>query len=329
MSGTGGIQQTVGTLQSPAVAGDWCDSNPRYSVDAGPFGLVAGVNGLIVGRFAWLDATILDANNAPARANNSGIGLPAGLYHRENNALITGFLSDAGLTTPAGYQVTLTSACGMWVLNSGTTEAEFGNKAFAYLNSGLVAFAPAGTVFGGASATGSSIAASTFSVTGSVAPGGAGQSDQTSILTVTVVGSGTIYPGASISGTGIPSTPAPQIVSQLTGTAGGVGTYEINVGEVTAASTTVSGTYGTLTIGTATGTFVIGDQLTGTNVVAGTSITANITGTGGSGGTMVVNNNTVVSSTTITASAAIETTFYARSAGAIGELIKISNQNTP
>lgn len=329
MSGSGGIQTSVNTLQTPAVAGDWCDSNPRASVDAGPFGLVAGLSGLTVGRFAWLDASLLDSNGTPARANNFGAGVPNGFVHRENQALITGFLADASFIIPAGYQCTLTSAGGVWAVNDGTTEAQYGQKAFAYVATGKVAFAAAGTVFGGASATGSSIAASTFSVTGSIAPSGGGGQNAASILTVTAVGSGTIYPGASISGTGIPTAPAPQIVSQLTGTAGGVGTYALNVGEITAASETISGTYGTLTIGTATGTFAVGDLLTGAGVVAGTSITANITGTGGSSGTMVVNNNTVVSSTTITASVAVETSFYARSAGQPGETVKITNQLTP
>jgi hypothetical protein len=329
MAGSGGVQTSVNTLQNPAVVGDWCDSNPRYSVDAGPFGLVAGLQGLTVGRFAWLDATILDSDGAPARANNYGTGLPAGFVHRENQALIVNYLADASLLIQPGYQCTLTSGGGVWVANSGTTEAQFGQKAFAYLATGLVAFAAAGTIFGGASATASSIAASTFSVTGSIAPSGEGGDDTQSIMTVTAVGSGTIYPGSSISGTGIPTLPAPQIVAQLTGTTGGVGTYAINVPEITAASETISGTYGTLTIGTATGTFAVGDVLTGSGVVAGTTITANISGTGGTGGTMVVNNNTVVSSTTITASIAVETAFYARSSGLAGELVKISNQPTP
>ena len=334
MAGSGGIQTSVNTLQTPAVAGDWCDSNPRYSVDAGPFGLVAGVNGLVVGRFAWLDASTLDANGTPARANNYGIGLPSGFVHRENQALIVTYLADSSLTIPAGYNVTLTSAGGVWAYNAGTTEAEFGDKAFAYVGSGLVGFAPAGTVFGGASGSTASVAAETFSVTGSIAASGGGGYDAPSVMTVTVVGSGTVYPGSSISGTNIPANPAPQVVSQLTpllsGEAlGGVGRYYVNVGEITAASTTIAGTYGLMSNGTVTGTFAVGDQLTGSGVVTGTAITVLVSGAGGTGGTSVVNNNTVVSSATITASAAIETAFYARSSGLPGEIVKISNQPTP
>jgi len=59
----------------------------------------------------------------------------------------------------------------------------------------------------------------------------------TTVLTVTVVGSGTIYPGASLKGTGV--KPGTIILSQLTGTTGGVGTYAVNLSQ-TVASTTVT-----------------------------------------------------------------------------------------
>ena len=314
MSGTGGFQTQVYDQPTAFIAGNRVSQNPIFSFDAGPGGLVAG-SSLFVGRFAWVTQP-LDPNGTPTIANSFGDGPPQGFLMLNQQGLNTTYLSYAGMQVQPGAQTALQISGDFAVVNDGSTEAEYGQKAFAYVASGKVAFAAAGTVFGGASATGSSIAASTFSVTGSVAG---------NVLTVTVVGSGTLYPGASISGTSIPTAPAPQIVSQLTGTAGGVGTYSLNVGEITAASETISGTYGTLTIGTATGTFAIGDVLTGSGVVAGTAITANITGAGGSGGTMVVNNNTVVGSTTITASLAVETKFFARSTGLPGEAVKMSS----
>jgi hypothetical protein len=161
----------------------------------------------------------------------------------------------------------------------------------------------------------SSVAGSTFSVTGSISG---------NLLTVTAVGSGTVVPGATISGTGVLT--GTQIVGQLSGTPGGVGVYELNYGEQTVASTTISGTYGTLTVGgTVTGTFSVGDTITGSGVVAGTAITALGTGTGGAG-TYIVNNNTVVSSTAINASQNVETKWIAMSGGLPGELVKISAQ---
>ena len=148
------------------------------------------------------------------------------------------------------------------------------------------------------------------------------------ILTVTAVSTGTLYPGTTLTGPAGVAT-GTRVISQITPllageTAGGVGRYLLSIGGQTAASGSVVGTYGVLTIGTATGTFAIGDVLTGTGVVAGTQITASLTG-GGSGGTMVVSDATVVSSTTITASTAVETKWVATSSGPNGAVVKISS----
>jgi len=314
MAGTGGFQTQVYDQPTPGIAGDFASNNPWWSFDAGPGGLVAGGPlGVNVGQFAWVFPPD-DPNGTGKIVQNAGYGPVSGFVHREQQGLIVNYLAASGVTIQPGFQMTLMTGGDFWAKNDGTTEAQIGQKAFAFLATGKVEFLAAGSVPGGASATGSSIAAATFSVTASLAD---------DVLTVTAVGSGTVVPGATISGTGIAT--GTKIVSQVTGTAGGVGTYLTDVGDQSAASTTVSGTYGILTIGTATGTFVVGDILTGTNVVAGTAITANITGTGGTGGTMVVNNNTVVSSTTITASVAVETKWIAMSAGQPGEVVKISS----
>jgi hypothetical protein len=37
----GGFQTVVNTQPAPAVEGDFCNTNPRFSVDAGPGGLQA------------------------------------------------------------------------------------------------------------------------------------------------------------------------------------------------------------------------------------------------------------------------------------------------
>lgn len=57
------------------------------------------------------------------------------------------------------------------------------------------------------------------------------------VLTVTVLGSGTVFPGAEIAGTGV--LPGTIILSQLTGTTGGVGTYRVSRSQ-TVASTTIT-----------------------------------------------------------------------------------------
>jgi hypothetical protein len=315
MSGSGGFQVQVTDQPQQAVAGDWSTQNPYFNVKAGPGGLVAGgPNGVQVGLFAWTYPPA-DPDGSPTIVQNYGSGLVAGFVHRAQQGLITTYLSYAGNTIQPGFQMDLLSGGDVWVLNAGTTTAQIGQKAFAYLATGKVAFAAAGTVFGGASATGSTISPETFQVTGSL-------SDD--VLTVTAVGSGTVYPGSTISGTGIAT--GTQIVSQISGTTGGVGTYYVNVaGQAPTGSLTINGTYGELTIGTATGTFAVGDEVTGSGIASGTFITANISGSGGSGGTMVVNNNTNVGSTTITASAAVETPWYADSTGIAGALVSITD----
>lgn len=313
MSGFGGIQTGVNVQPGVGVAGDFADANPRFSVDAGPAGLVAGPLGCIVGLAAWLSYSQIDSDNAPIAANNFGTGPIAGIVGRAQQGLITQYLSDASMTIPAGFMVTVFSGGSFWVKNDGSTQCYPQQKMYANFSTGKLSFAATGSPTN-ATSTASSIAASTFSVTGSISG---------NILTVTAVGSGTVVNGATISGTNVAS--GTLIVSQLSGTAGGVGTYALNQGEQTAASTTISGTYGTLTIGgTLSGSFLPGQTLTGSSVVAGTFIGQQLTGTTGGAGTYAVSNNTVVSSTAITGATNVETKWVAMSGGAAGELVKVS-----
>lgn len=310
---SGGIQSSVTTQPTPGLPGDFCDANPRYSVDAGPGGLVAGPNGLVIGRFAWTSAYIIDGDGAPAAANNVGSGPVSGFVGRQQQGLITTYLNPAGVTIPAGFEATLFSAGGFWARNAGGSQALPGMKAYANYADGSVTFAAAGAP-GTASGSASSIAAGTSSFTGSIA---------NNVLTVTGAVTGTIYPGTTITGANVAT--GTQIVSQISGTTGGDGTYAVSIPGQTVASTTISGTYGILTVGgTVAGSFGVGDTLSGTNVVTGTSITALGTGSGGAG-TYIVNNNTVVASTAITAGTSVETSWYARSSGLAGEVVKISN----
>ncbi len=311
----GGFQSQVNVLQAPAVLGDFCDANPRYTVDAGQGGLVCGPGGVLVGRFAWLTNPD-DSDGAPSIVNNFGIGPVAGFVHREQQGLIEVYLQESSLLVPAGFPITLFSGGGFWVKNDGATQVTPGLKAYANFADGKATFAATGTPTAGATSTGSTITPETSSFTGSIAD---------SVLTVTGAVTGTIYAGTTISGSGVSS--GTMIVAQLSGTAGGDGTYSVSIPGQTVASTVISGTYGLLTIGTATGTFHVGDLLAATgSVAAGTSITQSVTG-GSSSGTMVVNNNTNVTSQVIDVAAInVETKWIAMSSGAAGELVKISSQ---
>ena len=308
-----GFQKQVYTNPAPAVRGDFASTNPRASVLAGPGGLVSGPNGVVVGYFAWaIDPD--DADGAPATVYNTGAGPVTGFVGRDQQALIVKYLDEASMTIQSGSQMVLYDAGDFWATNDGAAQAVPGMKAYANFANGKVTFAATGTPATSGTGSASSIAAETSSVTGSITD---------DVLTVTVIGSGTVYPGTTISGTNVVT--GTMIVSQLSGTAGGVGTYLLSIGEQTVASTTISGTYGLLTVGgTVSGTFAVGDYISGSSVVTGTQITALGTGTGGAG-TYVVNNNTVVSSTAITAATNVETKWYARSSGLPGELVKISS----
>ena len=314
---TGGFQSAVSQVPAVGVAGDFCSANPIFTYDAGPGGLQAGPNGVTVGVFAWAVANPADADGTPASVSNTGFGPVAGFVGRQGQpALITAFLADASMVIPAGYGMELMIGGDFWAVNTGTTQATNGMKAFANVNTGAVTFAAAGTNPGGGSGATASIAAETWSATLSTVTG--------NILNTSAgVVTGTIYVGSYITSSGVVGT----VLKQLTGTTGGAGTYLLDTGEQTVTSQTIAGAYGLLSNGTVTGVFAVGQVLSGTGVVTSppTVITALVSGAGGSGGTSVVTNNTVVNSTTIVGSNSIETKWYARSTGLQNELVKISD----
>lgn len=138
----------VSYAPAPAVEGDFCDSNPRASVNAGPGGLIAGPAGAIVGRFCWA-TTPNDADGAPASVTNSGTGAPTGFLHREQQGLITAFLGEDGMTVPPGFPLTLMKEGGFWARNAGSGASVYGQKAFAKNSDGTVAFGAAGATIAG------------------------------------------------------------------------------------------------------------------------------------------------------------------------------------
>jgi hypothetical protein len=307
-----GIQSSVGTQPAPAVAGDFCDTNPRATVDAGPGGLVAGAGGVTVGRFAWWDAAQTDADGAPAVVNSFGSGPVTGFVPRNQQGLITQYLADASMQIAPGFGMFLFSEGGFWVVNDGANAAVIGQKAYADFATGKVSFGASGAPTGVASATGS-IAAGSGSVTASIAG---------DVMTVTAVASGTLPIGSLLSGTNVVT--GTRVTDQLSGTAEGVGTYRVSIDQ-TVASTAVTAAFGIFTAASAlTGVFGVGDVLNGTGVDAGTTITAKRTGTGGLG-TYIVSSATVVTSTTISAAGNVETKWVCMSPGMPGSLVKISS----
>lgn len=308
------FQTSVNTRLAPAIAGDFASDGPRFFFAAGPGGLVSGAAGVTVARFAWASSSTQDWDGGPAIANSFGSGPVTGFVHRNEQALITTYLAESGMQIVPGQMVNLLTGGDVWIKNEGTTEATYGQFAYAAYATGASSFAAANAP-NTASVTGS-IAASTASVTGSISG---------NILSVTAVGSGSLVVGGILSGTNVVT--GTQIVSQLTGTPGGIGTYAVNIGEQTVASTTIAETYGTMTVtAVGSGTLGVGDLLSGTNVTAGTIITALGTGAGGNG-TYIVSPTQTTASTTITAGLNIQTKWFALSSGLPGELVRCSSQS--
>ena len=187
------FQRTINQQPPLAIEGDFASANPRASTLAGEAALVADPLGLTVGRFAWI------SGNA---ARNFGTGLPAGFVHRELIGAITAWLGNASMLLTAGTPVTLFNEGDFWVRCGNV--ATPGQKAFADLGNGSVVAAAAG---------GSVVAAAfTASIAGNT-------------MTVTAISAGAIAAGQSLTGAGVLTGQA--VVAQLTGTAGGVGTYSV------------------------------------------------------------------------------------------------------
>lgn len=321
-----GFQTQVNAQPAPGIAGEFASTNPRHSNLGGPTGLVCGTAGVACGRFGWIDT-------AEGRVvNNFGSGRPNGFVHNAHQALITAYLGESSLVIPAGFMMgDLFNAGDFWIANDTGNPVTPGLKVYANNTTGKAsAFAATGAAATAGTSTASTIAAGTSSFTASAAlptaGATAGPGTVPAIMTVTAVGSGTLYPGTVLSGTGVPT--GTQIVAQISGTTGGVGTYSISI-PAAWASTTVSGTYGLLTVGgTVVSGFAVGQTLAGSaSPAAGTVITALGTGTGGAG-TYIVNLTQTVGSGQITSLIGTETDWYACSFGdgVVGEVIKISTQ---
>ncbi len=148
-----------------------------------------------------------------------------------------------------------------------------------------------------------SLASGGTSTASSIAPESSGDftaSIAGNVMYVTTTPTTPLVPGAIVAGTGV--TSGTQIVNQLTGAAGGIGTYAISETQ-SVASGTLTATWGLMTVGgTLTGSYSVGQTISGTGVTSGSQITALGSGTGGAG-TYVVTPSQTVSSCDIDSSA--------------------------
>lgn len=289
-----GFPRQVNVQPAIAVEGDFASANTnQFTVIAGVGAFIAGAQGLTVAAFAWADPTF-------TFLNSFGSGPVTGFIAREGFRadIITpgpGW-PDASMTILSGSYITAYSGGDFYVRNNGATASVIGNKVYANYATGLSSFAAAGSPPTGASVTGS-IAANV--VTASGASNSATASIAGTTLTVSAVGSGTVLgPGQTIAGGGV--DPNTAIVSQLTGTAGSTGTYQVSISQtIPSVPMTMSG--GGLTVsGVTTGTLAVGQTISGTGITTGTTITGLGTGTGGTG-TYTLSMPSTASGATVTA----------------------------
>lgn len=144
------------------------------------------------------------------------------------------------------------------------------------------------------------LAAVDVAATGSIAPAVAITASTSTIsgstLTVATVSSGSIVPNAVLTGSGVAA--GTTVLSQLTGTTGAAGTYQVSISQTTSATTitATNAAQGIMTLSAvASGTVQVGQNVTGTGVTAGTTVTGMISGTGTTG-TYIVSASQTVSS---------------------------------
>lgn len=290
---TTGFQTQVNQQPAPAVAGDFASANPRAVALAGPGGLVAGDTGVTVGGFAWVDE---DGVTVYSRATVDRS--PDGFVHRDQQALITAYLSGASMVIPEGFPVTLSNEGDFWAVNAGPVACEKGWYVYADTTDGsvntaniLVERSDGATVTASMGSTNTGSLGATFTATGSGAE-----------LTVTSV-TGLISVGDTISGTGVPS--GTTIESQTSGTPGGDGVYETSVA-TTASSATVTAFGEVVKITSTTGLISIGDTVDGgAGFPTGATIETQVSGTTGGAGVYTIS----ARGTAYTASASGITTF--------------------
>lgn len=138
-----GFQTTVNLQQASAVEGDFASANPRNSFVSGEGNLVAGANGVTIGRFAWVVA--------PGIVSNDGITRPAGFCARsgqQGHALITGYLDQVSMVIPKGFEVTLHTSGDFYAKNTGTVAA-LASKVFASTTTGEIQTGVAGATIAG------------------------------------------------------------------------------------------------------------------------------------------------------------------------------------
>lgn len=213
-----GFQRVINQQPAIAVEGDLASNNPMASVlppvDSGF--VVAPAQSVRVGYFAWGGADGRVYSSAAA----AGPGAKLGFVARQANipsVVITQFLGESRMTLEQGMPCTLQSAGDYFASLPG---ADPGDAVFAVNTTGQPSLVDDATT----DPTG--FVASSQAKVNAVTDAATTIALNTGVMTVAAVASGVIEAGQRVTGVGVPDET--YIVRQLTGPAGGVGTYQTN-----------------------------------------------------------------------------------------------------
>ncbi|MBO1329253.1 hypothetical protein OQ496_12650 [Acetobacter suratthaniensis] len=122
--------------------GAWATGNPRRLKVAGPNGFRAGVGGVTVAAFAWVQTDGVSVLN-------TGTGAPDGFVCRSQQGVFTQYLQEASMSVPEGFMLALAEGGDVFALS--TTQATSGQAVYAALATGAISTgaagaAPTGTV---------------------------------------------------------------------------------------------------------------------------------------------------------------------------------------
>lgn len=306
-----GFQSVVNVTPAPAVSGDFASANPRMAVLAGPGGLVAGINGVIVGNFAWVGS-----DGKTAQSFGTAPKAPDGFVQRALQATITNILTQqASMTILGGNPVTLFNEGDFWALNTGPGACAINDAVYATYGTGAITTGSAAT---GASATGSIGGSITASAGASFTGDGSGTT-----LTISAI-TGKVHVGDILAGTGIPANTT---ITALGTSTGGSGTVITSVATTasSASCTSVSTVLDVTAIGS--GSLQPTDVISGTGVTASTSITAQLTGSAGSTGTYSMSGvaQSFASTTVTSLSTVLKVTAVGSGVLAVGDPISGTN----
>ena len=263
------FQTKVNITPAPAVAGDFASINPRATTIGGPGQIVAGENGVNIGKFAWLDVT-----GTKAYSHGTFPKAPDGFVHREQLGLITGWLVEYGTNIPEGMPVTMFRTGDFFAKNEGIATSAIGDTVYTNYNDGSVATAlPVGST-----CTASIGGRATASI-GATATSCTAQVDNTQIL-LSGTYAGVVSVGDTLIGTGIPADTI--VVSQLTGTPGDTGIYQLNKSTTASAASVVVKSTNLIITTLTRGNFFAGDVLTGAGITYNTKVVT-APGAGGTG----------------------------------------------